>query len=275
MAVSFSERIRLKDGPLLGTVMSIPSPMVSRVAAGIFDWVMIDMEHSPLSASEMTQMVHAIANTSNGSCIPIVRIPAHTVEWVKWALDSGAGGIVIPMVNNAAEVEKIIEHAIYPPRGKRSYGPANAPFGMQLPAGDMAAYYKKAQAREIAILPMIESAEGLRNAEEIIKVDGVSGIFVGPYDLRLSMNLPGGSDGPEPSFDQALRKICDIGKRLGKPIGSMGVGELVARKRTAIGMDFLLVTLDFGALASGFESAKLVAADGVKIAKGQCGREKL
>jgi 2-keto-3-deoxy-L-rhamnonate aldolase RhmA len=82
------------------------------------------------------------------------------------------------------------------------------------------------------------------------------------------MQFSGGIDGTEPEFEQALKKICDLGKKLGKPVGSMGVGELVAQKRTAIGMKFLLTTLDNYALATGFESARAVAYTGVQKVEG-------
>lgn len=227
------------------------------LASQSFDWVMIDMEHSPLTAEQMTHMVHSVVATSNGTCLPVVRIPSHSVEWVKWALDSGAAGIIIPMVNNAAEMRKILEHALYPPSGKRSFGPFMAPFGRQLEAATgMAAYYDMAQAEGVAILPIIESAEGVRNADEILGLPGVAGAFVGPYDLRLSMGLPGGIDGPEQTFDDALQTICSAGKRHGKMIGSMGVGPALAKRRADLGMTFLLTTVDYSVLVAGFAAAR-------------------
>lgn len=81
-------------------------------------------EHTPFSALTMTRMVHAIANGSHGKVAPLVRIPAHGVEWVKWGLDSGASGIVIPMVQTRDEVEGIVKRARYPPLGERSFGPS-------------------------------------------------------------------------------------------------------------------------------------------------------
>jgi 4-hydroxy-2-oxoheptanedioate aldolase len=260
---TFSEAIRLSKTPLLGTVLALASVPVAQLAAGVFDWVMIDMEHSPLSAETATHIVHAVAAVSNGGCLPLIRVPAHGVEWIKWALDSGAAGIVIPMVNNAAEMEAIIDKAIFPPRGRRSFGPFNAAFGAGFAATDFGGYYKRAQRRDIAILPMIESAEGLANAEAIMSVDGVSGVFIGPYDLRLALGLPGGIDGTEKIFEEALEKICGLGRQLDKPIGCMGVGEHVAGRRAANGMKFLLTTVDNSAMLEGFNVAKARALSGI------------
>jgi 4-hydroxy-2-oxoheptanedioate aldolase len=250
MAPTFLSAIKESKGPILGCVVTIASPITGQIVARSgCTWCMIDMEHSPLAAEQTTRLVHSIIAASAGQCVPIVRIPSHGVEWVKWALDSGAAGIIIPMVNTKKEAEDIINRAVYPPGGARSYGPFNAPYADLDPKATAATYFAKA--KDIAIIPILESKQGLENAEEILSVKGITGAFVGPNDLRLSLGLSAGRDGPEPLFVDALKKIMEVGKRLGKPIGSMGVGQEVARKRTEIGMDFLLCTLDASALATG------------------------
>ncbi|OAP56702.1 hypothetical protein AYL99_08814 [Fonsecaea erecta] len=241
--------------PLLGTVLTVQANIVAMLAAQAFDFVMIDMEHSPMSAEQMTQMVHSVVSASKGKCMAIVRVPSHDVEWIKWALDSGAAGIIIPMVNNAAEMERIISHAIYPPTGKRSFGPFNAAFGRQLLGTQFGTYYDMAQDDGVAILPIIESAEGIKNAEAILSVRGVTGTFIGPYDLRLSLGLPGGVDGPEPEFSQALSTVLDAAKKHGKIVGSMATSPEMVSTRAGLGMTFLLVTLDYNCLVAGFASA--------------------
>jgi len=228
---------------------------------------MIDMEHAPFTIDVVTQMVHAFVSSSKGSRLPIVRIPSHGVEWIKWAMDSGAAGIIIPMVNNAEEMKQILDRALYPPIGRRSFGPLYAPFGHPEGAqSGMGGYFERAKRGDIAILPIIESREGLETAEEIMALDGVSGVFIGPADLRLSLGLSAATDGPEVEFLDALRKICDIGKKLGKVVGSMGMGETIAHKRAAEGMDFLLSTFDYGALVGGFASELAAARKGVESA---------
>lgn len=83
------------------------------------DRVLIDMEHTPISARETTSIVHAIANASSNKTSSLVRIPAAGVEWVKWALDSGANGIVVPMVQSREEAERVVKYAKYPPVGRQ------------------------------------------------------------------------------------------------------------------------------------------------------------
>lgn len=260
---SFVSRTKTAERPLLGAVITVPSIRVAQLAARIYDFVMVDMEHSPLSAETATALVHAVTGSSMGNCLTLIRVPSHGVEWAKWALDSGAAGIIVPMVNDATETEGIIQNCLYPPRGSRSFGPLNAPFGAQSSSIDVPKYVEMAHRREIAIIPMIESAQGLENAEAILSVDGVSGIFIGPYDLRLSLGLPGGLDGDEDLFTKALERLCNAGKKSGKPVGSMAIGSKMAGPRTALGMRFLLATLDHSVLVEGFLKDKQEAEDGV------------
>lgn len=103
-------------------------------------------------------------------------------------------------------------------------------------------------------MQIIESHEGVRNAEAILAVDGVTSVFIGPYDLRLSLGVPGGSDGSQQGFMEMVENICVIGKKLGKPVGSMGTGEDLSWKRTKQEMEFLLVSFDYNALIKGFKT---------------------
>ncbi|PGH08303.1 hypothetical protein AJ80_07899 [Polytolypa hystricis UAMH7299] len=251
---SFIEAVQSSDHPLLGALLALSDPTVAKLAgrAG-FDWVMIDQEHSPYSMRQVTELVHAVQGSSGGKCLPLVRIPSHGTEYIKWALDSGAAGIIVPMVQTAEEMELIVQRALYPPRGMRSFGPYHAPFA-DASTRSFTDYYAKAQNRRIAILPILESREAVRNAEAILSVDGVTGAFIGPADLRLSYGLSPGSDGTELEFVEALNTICGIGKRLGKSIGSMGSTDIMARRRTEQGMKFLLVSFDYNAVVQGYKS---------------------
>lgn len=257
-------------GPFLGAALTIPSTVVAQVVGGAgHDFVFIDMEHAPLTPEKTTQMVHAIVASSRGSCFPIIRVPSHGVEWIKWALDSGAAGIVVPMVNNKAEVDEIINRATYPPQGSRSFGPARAPWGLpDGPQGGVAKYFERARRSDIAILPMIESKEGLANVEDIISSSGVSGIFVGPMDLRLSLGLSG-VDGSEPEYLGAIDKICQLGQKYGKMVGSLAMNPGAVQKRTQDGMRFLVISSDASTLAAGLandlEQAKKQASERARL----------
>lgn len=240
------------QNPTLGVALTIPSTVVAQLIGQLgSDFVFIDMEHSPISAELMTQMVHAIVASSRGACFPIVRVPSQGVEWIKWALDSGAAGIVIPMVNNKSEMEQIIDRALFAPRGSRSFGPSRAPWGLpDGPQGGVGAYFQRALKGQVGIFPMIESAEGVANVEDILSVEGVSGVFVGPMDLRLSLGL-NGADGTEPAFKAALEKICGVAKKWKKLVGTVAIGDEATSRRTLEGMDFLVVSVDTGVMTAG------------------------
>ncbi|OGE54911.1 hypothetical protein PENARI_c005G04797 [Penicillium arizonense] len=231
-----------------------------------FQWVMIDAEHSPLTMAQVVDLVHTVSAASAGNCLPLIRIPSHSTEYIKWALDSGAAGIIIPMVQTPEEMEAIVQRARYPPHGTRSFGPYQAPFAD--PATQtFAQYYAKAKAGQIAILPILETCLAVQNAEAIMAIEGVTGAFIGPYDLRLSQGLPGGSDGEEAEFVNALAELCSVGKKLGKPVGSMGSTELTAKKRTEEGMQFLLVSFDYNALMQGYKAHLEAAKRAISLTK--------
>ncbi|KAH0836218.1 hypothetical protein AYO21_08581 [Fonsecaea monophora] len=221
------------------------------IARSGFDWVLIDMEHAPICPEKATAITQAVVAASAGQCIPIIRTPSHGVEWVKWALDCGAAGIIVPMINNGAEAERVVQHALYPPHGQRSFGPFLAPFADTDRTSDVAKYLTK-RVPQLAIILMIESAEGVRHAEEILSVKGVTGCFVGSFDLRQSLGLQGG-DGEEPVFVEALEKVLSIGRRLNLAVGTVAMSEAAAKRKTEMGFSFLLSGTDMFFLAAGAE----------------------
>lgn len=254
--MSFMSLLKSKS-PLIGTFVSFNTPYVTQILGRCgFDWLMIDMEHSPLSAQEITNMVHATITSSEGTCLPIVRIPSHGVEWVKWALDSGASGIIVPMVNTKEEAEGVIKRGVYPPGGARSYGPFRAPFA-NLSKHSTPPQYKQETAKDVMIFPMIESAEAVENAEAIMSVEGVTGIFIGPVDLRHSLGFSG-PEGVEGPYLAALEKVVKIGKALGKPVGILATKGSLCRL-ISMGFDYVMMAGgDSGILA---DAATLLVED--------------
>lgn len=204
-----------------------------------------------MSASGMTAIVHSTVAASQGTCIPLVRVPSHGVEWIKWALDSGASGIVIPMVNTRQECEDIVSRALYPPAGARSSGPFRTIFA-DLDQEATPDRYKKETAKNLVVFPMIESAIAVENAEDIMSVPGVDGVFIGPVDLRASMGLDG-AFGTEEVYLRALEKIVSTGKRLGLYVGVLGFGEVLTRY-TEMGFNYLLLPTDGELFAMGAKS---------------------
>jgi 4-hydroxy-2-oxoheptanedioate aldolase len=149
------------------------------------------------------------------------------------ALDAGATGVIVPMVGNADEAEGAVAACRYPPHGMRSWGPTRAALG--------ASAYSAAWANErVLCIVMIETEEGLDNAEAILAVDGVDAVFIGPTDLSLSFGVAR----DDPANDErvmALKGACD---RAGKPAGVAATSVDEGRRRAASGFAFIAVPSD-------------------------------
>src|ERR1700761_2964853 len=123
--MTFLALAKTNGTPLLGCTLGFGTPTSAQLLSRVgYHYLLIDMEHNPLSSREASLLTHAIVSASGGRCKPIIRVPSHGVEWIKWALDCGSSGILIPMVQSAQEMERIVQMAVYPPRGQRSFGPA-------------------------------------------------------------------------------------------------------------------------------------------------------
>lgn len=254
----------------LGAYLAFESLLsVHLMASAGFNWLLVDMEHSPLSARETTAIVHAIANGSHGQCSSLVRIPATSVEWVKWALDSGAGGVVAPMIQSKEEAERLVRYAKYPPVGQRSFGPFNAPWADVSSDRSLAKYVDEAMKPDsgrVAVIAMIESEGGVKNAEAIISTKGIDGIFIGPVDLRLSLGLAG-ADGIEQAYVDALNSIVRLCKQHGKVVGVFSAGPEILKKHISMGFDYLLVAGDSTSLSNGAQMALKGSQEAAKQAK--------
>src|SRR6185503_16469820 len=158
------------------------------------------------------QMFAIIA--ANG-CVPLARVPSNSVENIKRVLDTGAWGIVVPMVNSRAEAEAVVKAARYRPLGERSIGGSLHAANF---ATDASTYYAKAN-DEILVIVMAEHVEAVANIESILSVPGIDAVFVGPNDLHASMGLPPSFDSDHPEFLAALKKIINCAKARGVASG--------------------------------------------------------
>lgn len=221
--------------PQVGTWLSLGNIYATRVMARVgFPWLTLDMEHSPLDWSTAGVVFGAIADAG---CTPICRVPRGTHENIKRALDAGAHGIVVPMVNTVAEAREAIAAAKYPPAGNRSVGGGLHAMNFDATAGD---YYKRAN-DEILVILQTESPEGVENAEAIYSLPGVDAIFVGPNDLTFQMR---GADGVDPTPDQLeamLQRILAAGKKVGTPVGLHVQSIEDCKRRIEQGWQFLAV----------------------------------
>src|SRR6266496_3038751 len=156
-------RAKLKRGePAVGTWLTLPDPVSARLMARVgFDWLTVELEHTPVNFETAAQSFAVIAGSG---CVPLARIPWNTGENIKRVLDTGAWGIVVPMVNHRTEAEAVVKAARYRPLGERS-------IGGQLHAAnfatDAASYYAKAN-DEILVVVMAEHVEAVANIDSIL-----------------------------------------------------------------------------------------------------------
>jgi 4-hydroxy-2-oxoheptanedioate aldolase len=227
----------------------------------------------------LIELIRTIQYHSQGSMVPFVRIPSYTPELIAFALNAGAGGILMPRVQNAKQAEELIRLSRFPPLGERGFPPAALiGEGQNRTPNGMSAY--DVWNSHAAVICQIEDLVGLENVDEICGVPGgescanrtkrktrernniltcpanstVDGIFVGTGDLRLSMGLaPGSLDGDETEFVAALEKIRDAAKARGLPIMGFGLSPSILRQRVEMGWSAFIVHGDIDAIC---QSAK-------------------
>jgi 2-keto-3-deoxy-L-rhamnonate aldolase RhmA len=190
----------------VGIWQSIPSPMVSRYLAKMgWDWIVLDMQHGSMSFETAYECVQTIRA---GGARPIVRVGIDRPFEVQRALDIGAGGVVIPMVNSLATAREMARAAKYPPQGERS-------FGSDAAIVQGADYHEQANA-ETLLLVQVEHKDAVAVVEEMLAIDGVDGCFVGPTDLALSMGLSRHGYANHADHRAAMQRIVAAAKTTGK-----------------------------------------------------------
>jgi 4-hydroxy-2-oxoheptanedioate aldolase len=185
--MSFAERLR-QPTPLFATFSLINSPvMVELIAHAGFDAVVLDMEHGPLGPESLNVLIPA---ARAAGVAPLVRVRANEPSLIGAALDVGAAGVVVPQVGSAAAAAAAVDAARFT-AGHRGSNPYVRAAGYSTDAG----FFARADA-ETAVLVMVEGMEGIAALPQILKMPGLDGIFVGPFDLSHSLGLAGQVEHP-------------------------------------------------------------------------------
>jgi len=189
----------------IGTTASVESPVEFLADAG-FDFILYDTQHSPV---EIKELQHQLQAMKGRRAIPIIRVGANVQDQICYALDIGAKGIIVPMVNTKEETVNMVKWCKYPFEGVRSSA------GMRGEWGDFKTYreYMDAFNEQILVVPMIETMESLSNIEEIVSVPGVDVLLVGPSDLSINLDVP--LDYLNPKYQNTLDKIADACEHAG------------------------------------------------------------
>ena len=230
---------KLRQGePSFGTWLSLGNLHASRILARSgFEWLTLDMEHSAFDWSTAATIFAAVADAG---CVPLARVPEGDHYCIKRALDAGAWGIVVPMVDTVDQAKTAIAAAKYPPDGNRSVGGGMHSLNFAATAGD---YYERAN-DEILVVLQTESPTGVENAEDIYSLPGCDAIFIGPNDLRFNMRTPDGAMPTPEAHEAMIQRVIQIGKRVGTPTGIHAMDPKSALERAEQGMQFIAVGSD-------------------------------
>mgnify|MGYP000007274910 FL=1 len=207
-------------------------------------YVLYDMEHTGLGYETLKWLF----STCRGLPIePMVRVPRGDYTWLARALDLGARGVMIPMVESGEHARSIVQACRYPPLGRRG-----AAFGFaqcDYLGGDVGEKIRQAHARTM-VIAQIETENGLENVDEIAAVDGVDVLWVGHFDLSNFMGIPG--QFADPRFDAAMRKVVDACRRHGKAAGFMATDQQWIERAQEMGYTMIAAGTDSGLLQQAF-----------------------
>ncbi len=235
--------------PSLGIWSNLPDIHMAEVLARMeVDWICFDLQHGLMDYSDLTRLLPAICGLP---ITPLVRVAANQADQIGKALDAGARGVIVPLVNSAEDARQAVAACRYPPQGSRSCGP------MRDAMLEGLGYLATAN-EQIACVAMIETEEGLRNVDEIAAVDGVDGLFVGPMDLSFGLGLAPGSFS-DPRFGDAISTILAACKTHGRAAGIFGYTPELAAKSLREGFDFASIGTDISFIRSGAQQALTIA----------------
>jgi len=233
--------------------LAIPSSFSAEVMAQQgWDTLTIDLQHGVVDYATMIPMLQAISTTD---AVPLVRVPWLEPGILMKSLDAGAYGVICPMVNTREDAQKLVAYTCYAPRGTRSFGPVRA----TLYGG--ADYFEHAD-RTVVRFAMIETAQALDNLDEILSVEGLDAVYIGPSDLSISLGCRPTFDELEPKAAQAVDHILARARHHGVVAAIHNGTPEAARARIEKGFQLVTIASD----------ARLIAAGAQQILAGMRGR---
>ncbi|MBA3868347.1 MAG: 2-dehydro-3-deoxyglucarate aldolase [Anaerolineae bacterium] len=231
--------VSIRQGkPAIGLWLQTHSFHMARIIAaqGIFDWLLVDMEHTPVDLSTASMIFATIADVSGGQCTPLARVAHGTMDQIKQALDAGAQGVIVPMINTAEDAANAVRFARYPPLGERGAGGITPHFGFGTTSH--IEYVQNAN-NEILVAIQIETEAAVENIESILDTPGIDLVFIGPFDLHISLGLAPGLWSELPTFRTAIDHVIVACLKHGIPYGTLTPNAEGAKDRLGEGFTFL------------------------------------
>lgn len=238
---SLKEKIR-RGQAAIGSWIALNDPYAVEVMANTgFEWLLIDTEHCAIGVESLRSILVALKGSPS---VPIVRLMNNNPDYFKMALDLGAGGVIVPMVQTKADALRAVDSCFYPPKGNRGCGPVRASVYNKY----YEEYMKNAN-EETLLVVQIETFQTLAHLDDILNVEGLDGIFVGPADLGLSLlHLP---DEEKPTLDELISQIFNKAREHNVPYGTVAGTPEQFVKLAQKGATLLTVGGDLGFLLEG------------------------
>ncbi|HET7874152.1 MAG TPA: aldolase/citrate lyase family protein [Methylomirabilota bacterium] len=235
------KKIWAKGEAVVNGWLSIPSSFSAEVMAHQgFDSLTVDMQHGVVDYQAAVTMLQAISTTP---VIPLARVTWNDPALLMKILDAGVYGVICPMVNTREEAEALVRACKYPPRGYRSWGPVRASIYAGADYGDHAN-------ESLIVMPMIETAEAVKNLDDILSVPGIDAVYVGPSDLSLALGCKPRLDQTDPPVVEAQQTIVAACKRHGVIAGIHNATAAYAVKMIEAGYQFVTLASDSRFLAA-------------------------
>jgi 2-dehydro-3-deoxyglucarate aldolase/4-hydroxy-2-oxoheptanedioate aldolase len=234
------------ETPPLGAWATVGHPAVVEQLARVgFDFLLLEAEHAPSGLETVESMVRA-AEAAAPETPALVRVAENDAALLKRTLDTGADGVMVPLVESAEEARAAVAATRYPPEGVRGLGShRGTEYGAR-----KSAY--AAGAAELTVLVQVERERAVERADTIAAVEGVDGLFVGPTDLSLSL----GVERDDEDFEAAVREVIDAAHEAGVPVGTVTTDPEAMGRWIERGVDFLVPSVDFPHLQSGARDAR-------------------
>lgn len=240
------KNLRQTGRPILNGWLSIGSAYSAEVMGHQgYDSVTVDLQHGMIGFEAAVAMLQALSSTP---AVPLVRVSKNDYHLVMQLLDAGAYGIICPMVSSVAEAERFVSFCRYPPQGQRSFGPAR---GLLYGGPD---YFQHAN-EEILSFAMLETREAIAAADDILAVDGLSGIYVGPNDLCLSYGLAPKAESDDEPVAGIIRDLAEKCRKRNRIAGIFCSGGAGARRRISEGYSMVTPGSDVALLGAAARAA--------------------
>lgn len=191
------KKLQKREGTIGSWVTLGHTSIAEIMAKAGFEWLVVDMEHSVITLDIAQQLIQVIEGCG---VVPLVRVGENNANIIKRAIDAGAYGVIVPMINTKEQAEAAVKAVKYPPLGTRGVGLARAQG-----YGDKFNEYAATVNAESIVIAQVEHIDAVNNLESILSVEGIDGCIIGPYDLSGSLGVPGNFDHPD--VLAALKKV--------------------------------------------------------------------